>query len=98
MNPLQAFVYTLIVCSLSFVFGAWWCSVGQANKHLDDLATKPHEPQKVTRHPFIDVCNRCGKSFDLTTSPDPALDVCPECWEVLKNNPDDDYFKKESNQ
>lgn len=81
----------IIIFDIGFLFGTWWASRNNKGPVACD-----YEVETPTHHPlFASVCKRCGRVFDCAETKDPALDVCHECWEELKENPDDEYFKQE---
>lgn len=55
MTPLIVFVITIFACSIGFVIGAFWATVGTANKEYDAQ---------------IKVCDRCGNRFSTEDSED----------------------------
>lgn len=89
MTPLIMFIYIIFICSISFVLGAWWCSVGQGNKTFEQEFAKEIAGHKKNN---IKVCDHCGSLFDTEDSEDTV--VCQTCVNYLKENPDDEYIQK----
>lgn len=90
MNTTAWIIVLIIVFSIAFFFGAVWASMNKSNAEYDEAVSHV----RITPI-FASECTRCGKQFSLLNTKDPDLNLCPECWEELKNNPDDEYFKKE---
>lgn len=95
MNLFTFIAITSISFSLGVLTMAFLVS-SSINRKADEKASLWQEYTLITpsRNPGLyHRCKRCYSQFDVKTTDDPNLELCKDCMDELKADPEDYYFK-----